>query len=69
MTRVVAAIFALCLVALAYAYITDRALRNHTEADKKGAENVRETTKQTLDGIAADADPIDLLRNTDGLRD
>ena len=69
MRGVIAAIIALCLMAMAYGYITDRALRKHNEADTKGAENVRETTKGTLDGIADDADPIGLLKDTNGLRD
>lgn len=45
----------------------DRATRELI--DKKGAENVRETTQGTLDGIADDADPIGLLNDTNGLRD
>ena len=38
-------------------------------ADKKGAENVRETAQKTLAGIGVDTDPDSLLDATNGLRD
>lgn len=37
--------------------------------DKEGAEDVRNTVEDTIDGIDVDADPDALLRETDGLRD
>lgn len=38
-------------------------------ADKKGAENVRETAKKTLAGIGVDTDHDSLLDATNGIRD
>lgn len=39
------------------------------EADRKGAENARDTAKKVLDGIGSGVDPDSLLNRTNGLRD
>lgn len=68
MKSVIAAIIGLCVVALLYWAVSERALRNHHKADQKGAEIVHDTARDITDNIDA-ADPDSLLSDTNGLRD
>lgn len=66
----IAATAALCAIILAAYWLGGRENRAIDKlSDKEGAENVQTITQETLGGIPDDADPIDLLNDTNGLRD
>ena len=70
MIRVAATVLALCAFIIFVYWAGGRENRATDQLnDKKGAENVRTTTQDAIDGIGPDDDADSVLRRTDGLRD